>query len=217
MTADPKLVGSFFAGVQTTLGFLSNSNIIKNLTPTSKSIDFRNFLINNESLYVAGTASLQQSLAPIVSLIIEELTEEARNYGASLGGRCTPPLSLILDEAANIAPLPTLPSLLSDGGGSGIFVFFVLQSLNQAKERWGVHQANAMFEASSIKILLPGITDPDLLKLISVLSGTKFEKRKNDMEVEVPVLKESLIRSLKPKHAVLVHRRISPIQIRLGA
>jgi TraM recognition site of TraD and TraG len=38
------------------------------------------------------------------------------------GGRLDPPLGLLLDEVANIDPLPQLPALMSFVGASGIFV-----------------------------------------------------------------------------------------------
>jgi type IV secretion system protein VirD4 len=53
-------------------------------------------------------------------------------------------VSLRQDEAANIAPIPSLPNLLADGGGSGITTVCVLQSLAQARARWGPAGADAM-------------------------------------------------------------------------
>ena len=52
------------------------------------------------------------------------------------------PLTLILDEAANY-PLPSLGSLMSEGGGTSITTMVVLQSLAQARDRWGSETAGA--------------------------------------------------------------------------
>jgi type IV secretion system protein VirD4 len=66
-----------------------------------------------------------------------------------------PPLSLILDEAANY-PLPSLSSLMSEGGGTGICTLVVLPSLAQARAVWGEHQAGAIWDSAIVKVILGG-------------------------------------------------------------
>jgi type IV secretion system protein VirD4 len=43
---------------------------------------------------------------------------------------------LMLDEAANIAPLPELTAMLSEAGGQGLQAVVVLQDMSQARRRW---------------------------------------------------------------------------------
>jgi len=101
----------------------------------------------------AGSTGAQLSVAPLVAAIIEDLVDRGRRLAAhSTGGRLDSPLLLVLDEAANIAPLPTLPSPLADGGGVGIPTVAVFQSLAQARARWGDAATDAMWAASTIKI-----------------------------------------------------------------
>ena len=47
-----------------------------------------------------------------------------------------PPVLLALDEVANVAPLPGLPSVISEGGGQGLITIACLQDLSQARHRW---------------------------------------------------------------------------------
>ena len=54
-------------------------------------------------------------------------------------------VAFILDEVANY-PLPSLSALMSEGGGSGITTVAVLQSLAQARAKWGDHEGNAIWE-----------------------------------------------------------------------
>ncbi len=68
---------------------------------------------------------------------------DATRRAASPGERLDPPL-LLLDEAANIAPLPSLPNRLADGGGSGITTVAVLQSLAQARTRGPLRRGRAV-------------------------------------------------------------------------
>ena len=86
------------------------------------------------------------------------------------GGRLDPPLGLILDEVANVVPLPTLPELMSFAGGSGIFVLAVFQSMAQARKRWGPEAAEMLWGAITARIVLGGLAGQDLEE-ISRLCG----------------------------------------------
>jgi len=100
--------------------------------------DPEQFLRDRGTLYLLGTSSGAGAAAPLVSALIEDLVETVRRLAAaSPGARLDPPLLLALDEIGNLAPLPSLPTLMSEGGGSGITTLAVLQSLSQARDRWG--------------------------------------------------------------------------------
>ncbi len=55
---------------------------------------------------------------------------------AATGEPLDPPLLVVLDEAANIAPLPDLDQLASTGAGQGIQLVTVVQDLAQLDARW---------------------------------------------------------------------------------
>ena len=79
----------------------------------------------------------RRRLRALVAAFIEDLVETARHIAArSPGARLDPPLLLALDEIGNLAPLPSLPMLMAEGGGTGITTMPVLQSLAQAREKW---------------------------------------------------------------------------------
>lgn len=69
-------------------------------------------------MYLIADKDHAAGLAPVISAFVTELT-----------------------QAANIAPLPQLPDLMSHAGGSGIFTTVVLQSTAQARARWGTDGA----------------------------------------------------------------------------
>ncbi len=98
-----------------------------------KGFDPEAFLRDRGTLYLLGTASGASATGRLVGAFVEDVVATARHLAAaSAGARLDPPLSLILDEAANY-PLPSLPSLMSEGGGTGISTVVVLQSLAQAR------------------------------------------------------------------------------------
>ncbi|MFJ3875819.1 TraM recognition domain-containing protein, partial [Streptomyces sp. NPDC090082] len=54
----------------------------------------------------------------------------------SSSGRLDPPLALVLDDVAAVAPLPQLPELLSTGEVRGLPTLALLRSREQARARW---------------------------------------------------------------------------------
>ena len=77
---------------------------------------------------------------------------------------------LALDEVANIAPIPDLPSLISEGGGQGVVTLACLQDLSQARTRWPEH-ADGFPSLFGCTVVLPGIGDVRTLEALSSLAG----------------------------------------------
>jgi len=93
-------------------------------------------LLNSQATIHLVTRADQASLAPLLCGLLSDLLHAARDIAAhSATGRIAPPLAVLLDEAANIAPLPELPALLATGGGESITVVAAFQSLAQARAR----------------------------------------------------------------------------------
>jgi hypothetical protein len=78
---------------------------------------------------------------------------------------------LLLNEAANICPLPGLPALVASGGGRGTPAMVVLQSPGQARHRWGEAQAEALWDAANVKLIFGGLAGAHDLSNISQLAG----------------------------------------------
>nr|WP_245993438.1 TraG/TraD/VirD4 family protein [Xylanimonas allomyrinae] len=107
---------------------------------------------------------------------MEDLVEVARRMASTLPKqRLDPPLLLALDEIGNLAPLPSLPQLMSDGGGSGITTMPVLQSMSQARSKWGIDDAGTIWDSSIVKVLLGGGSVAKDLQDVSALIGERDE------------------------------------------
>jgi type IV secretory pathway TraG/TraD family ATPase VirD4 len=122
--------------------------------------DPRQLAHSTDTVYLCAPAREQDLLAPITVAFIE-----AARAGAYRAARdrspTTPlaaPLTLVLDEAANIAPLPGLPSLVSEGGGQGVLTLACFQDLSQARERWGP-AADGFVSLFGTKVVLPGMPE----------------------------------------------------------
>ena len=121
-----------------------------------------------DTVYLCAPAREQDLLAPITVAFIE-----AARAGAYRAARDRPPvtpLTLVLDETANIAPLPGLPALVSEGGGQGVLTVACLQDLSQARQRWGP-AADGFVSLFGTKVVLPGIGELATLELVSRLGG----------------------------------------------
>lgn len=219
---------SIYAVLRVALDFLALPNISQACSPKPDEVfDAKEFLAKSGTIYLLGTPSGQQSIAPLLVCLANDLAEEARILAAaSETGRLDPPLSLWLDEAANIAALPDLPVLLSSGGGDGITTVIVLQSLGQARARWGADQSDAMWESSTIKMILPGLSNPQDLSDISRLAGEIEQKTLSKSKgssgssttsstQRVPALPPEKLRGLKQGHAEVLHRRLKPVEVQL--
>lgn len=122
-----------------------------------------------DTVYICAPAREQELLAPITVAFVEAAVAGA--YQANRGpGPGTLPLTLVLDEVANIAPLPSLPGLVAEGAGQGVLTVACLQDLAQARQRWGT-MADGFGSLFGTKVALPGIGDLGTLELISQLGG----------------------------------------------
>ena len=68
-----------------------------------------------------------------------------------------------LDEVTQTCPLP-LPSLLADAGGRGVQIMPVVHGAAQLRSRWGPDGARTILDTTSVKVFLPGISDPETLE-----------------------------------------------------
>ncbi|MPZ29329.1 MAG: TraM recognition domain-containing protein, partial [Micromonosporaceae bacterium] len=103
------------------------------------------FAASADTVYVAAPAEHQAAVAPLVVALIEAVRDAqySRHRAAALAeiphGK---PVSLVLDEVANIAPIASLPALVSEAGGQGLHTIAAVQDLSQVRGRWGADIAD---------------------------------------------------------------------------
>jgi len=223
--ADPRTRDSIWQGVSLALSALADPRVLDAVTPRPGEVfDPTEFLASNGTLYLLATGAGAGAAAPLVAALVEDLVETARRIAArSPGARLDPPLLLALDEIGNLAPLPSLPTLMAEGGGTGITCLPVLQSLAQARDRWTEHQAGAIWDASIVKIILGGASNSADLRDLSALIGERDEltdsttigehgARSSQRSVRrVPVFPPERIRTLPFGTGIILLRSAQPI------
>lgn len=225
ISAEQRTRDSIWAMVANTFAPLADPAVLASLTPEpSAELDPLAFLAMGGSVYLLGTSAGASAAAPLVAALVEDLVESARRLAArSPGQRLDPPLALVLDEAANYA-LPSLPSLMSEGGGSGITTVAVLQSLAQARDRWGREAAQAIWDAAIVKVVLGGSANADDLADLSRLTGERAVQEWSETRHGTqagrsvsssvryrPVLEASELRRLRFGTAMLLLRSAAPV------
>jgi type IV secretion system protein VirD4 len=137
--------------------------------PPGDSLNIPKFLAASGTAYLLVPETEAGDLAPLIAALVDEVTRAAAALAeANPSGRLDPPLALVLDEVANVAPLPNLPALMSYAAGSGIFVIAVLQELAQARSRWGRDGADMLWGASTLKIALGGLGGDELTEFANL-------------------------------------------------
>jgi type IV secretory pathway TraG/TraD family ATPase VirD4 len=227
-SADPRQRDAVWAMVSIAFSALADPKVLDAVNPgPSEHLDPHEFLTGSGTIYLLGTSTGASATAGLVGAFLEDILETARRLAAaSPGARIDPPLSVILDEAANY-PLPSLPSLMSDGGGSGITTTVVLQSLAQARSVWGDHAAAAIWDAAIDKVILGGGSTARDLDELSRLIGTTREpvhshttaadghRTTSTSTVEVPILDPAALRTMSFGTGVLLLREAPPIALTL--
>jgi type IV secretion system protein VirD4 len=163
---------------QQSLAALAEPRLLERCNPApGEGFDPDELLGAGGTLYVVGRTETQDVVAPLVAALVEAVVEADRRCASEQpGGRLAPPLLVALDEAANIAPLPGLPTLVADGGGSGITTVVVLQSRAQAREKWGENAADAIVAACTHRLILGGGGELRELEDLARLVGERDEE-----------------------------------------
>ncbi|GAA4760230.1 hypothetical protein GCM10023350_53110 [Nocardioides endophyticus] len=177
ITSDPRTRDSIWMAVSQAMACLADPRVLEAVSPApGEEFDPTDFLTNNGTLYLLATGAGAGAAWPLVAAFVEDLTETARHLAAGAPAtRLDPPVLLALDEIGNLAPLPSLPILMAEGGGTGITTMAVLQSLSQARSGWGEHAASAIWDASIAKVVLGGASASKDLQELSVLIGERDE------------------------------------------
>jgi type IV secretion system protein VirD4 len=179
--------------------------------------DVPQFLRDCGTVYlIAEAVSEDAPVAPLFAAMAGEIHCIAALIGqASASGRLDPPLLMGLDEVTQICPVP-LPSWLSDSGGKGIQVVAVVHGQAQLAERWGDHGSQVVWDTSSVKAFLPGITDTATLQAASTLCGqASWKIRGEDHASRHPVAAEDMIRQLPTGTALVIRGDCAPVIARL--
>ncbi|MFD9006792.1 type IV secretory system conjugative DNA transfer family protein [Streptomyces sp. NPDC059582] len=128
------------------LSALFTVNIREACTPNrTDALALDSFLDEGGTLYVVGESiedpRTNPGAMPLLTALVSSVVERGRRMAErSSSGRLDPPLTLVLDDVAAVAPLPQLPELLATGADRGLPTLALLRSREQARSRWPHHE-----------------------------------------------------------------------------
>ena len=177
------------------------------------------------TLYICAPVREQQRLHSVFSALVAEVLSCAYSRVSRINSRASP-LLLVLDEAANIAPLSDLDSLAATAAGHGVQLVTVWQDLAQITARYGGRAATVVNNHRG-KVVLSGISDPATLEQMSVLLGEEelaLESRTTDADGRLSttlspssrrLAPSAALRRIRPGTGVLVYGHLAPVELDL--
>src|SRR6188472_82386 len=167
----------------------------------------------------------QERLQPLFSMLVQELLTLAYEK-ASVDGPLDPPLLLLLDEAANIAPIPNLDAIASTAAGQGIQLVSVFHDMAQVGTVYG-RRAATIVNNHRAKLLGIGISDLETLSWVSRVTGAaEVDQRSQSTgeqgrrsvthgEAYRDLTPANVVREREPGSALLIYHNLPPAKIDL--
>ncbi len=208
---------SITSTIMPALGWLASPAAAAAAAP-GHGFDVAELLRTNATVYLLGAEETQA--APLVTALTGHIAREARRIAARRpAGRLDPPLTLVLDEAALISPVP-LDSWTADMGGRGVTILAAFQSRAQVIARWGETGAAVILNNTASIMVFGGTRDRDDLDYWSTLAGERDEPVASFDEHgrtisrtvrKVPVLAASQLANLPAGRVVVFGRGMPPV------
>ncbi len=112
----------------------------------------------------------QRRLRGYFTALTQQVLTLAFERATASGRPLEPPLLVVLDETAHIAPLAELDGLAATCASHGIQIVTIWQDVAQVRARYGA-RAPTVLNNHRAKVFLPGIADLDTLEYASRLIG----------------------------------------------
>jgi len=196
---DERQRSAVYTTAETVVEVFADPAVAESAVPGRCDIDPLRLLDGHHSLYLCAPAHEQRRLRPLFAGLVTRVIEAAYERAARRGP-LDPPLLVVLDEAANVAPLAELDVLASTAAGHGIQLVTVWQDLAQLSARYGPRAATVVNNHRA-KLFLSGNADPGTLDHASALIG----------EAEQPLASTTVDRGRSASTTVAAtYRRLAP-------
>ena len=189
-------------------------------------IDPARLLDRSQTLYICAPTHDQRRLRPLFATLVSQVISESYRRSMASGAPIDPPLLVVLDEAANVAPLAELDVLASTAAGHGVQLITVWQDLAQLNARYG-QRASSVVNNQRAKLFLTGIADPGTLEHASTLAGEEDRIVRSSTvdrsgahsttEASSPrrLLAPDALRRMPPGTGLLLYAHLPAVKIRL--
>jgi type IV secretion system protein VirD4 len=223
---DERIRSSVTTTLETVLAPFADPLVARATSTTD--IDLVALLERSGTLYLCGPSHEQARVQGLFAALVSAVMAAAADVVGATGRPLDPPLLVVLDEAANIAPIRDLDTMASTAAGLGIQLVTVCQDLSQLAARYGSERARTVANNHRAKLLLSGVGDLPTLDLVSGLAGEQAVReesttqdlrtggRSRSVSTSIRRLAPTGdLRRVAPGEAVLVYGHLPPVRLRL--
>lgn len=227
----PETVASTRNTLDEALSSLALERISEQFTdPEGVGFDPFAFATSNDTLVIIADDNDPTDVTNLAAMLLDTVFHAAKNTARHTEiGRLSPPLRAVLDEVANIAPIPNFPEMLSDLRSYGIQIIYAFQGRAQARRTWGEEGAQMLVDNSAGMLMLGGTKDPAMLKDMSELAGmievTQYTTQMKNFgaargqqtlsEQDKNILRPDEFAKLDKDQAMLITGKLPPVMVRL--
>ncbi|WP_201733440.1 type IV secretory system conjugative DNA transfer family protein [Acidithrix sp. C25] len=172
----------------------------------------------SSSLFLIAPPNRQGEIGTVFGALLAEIFDRIFQFEVTERA-----LLIVLDEAANLAPIANFDEIISTVSSFGVQLITIYQDLAQLRARYG-EAATTIVNNHRAKIFLGAISDPSTMTLAQELCGMKSEypnsiwqKSNSDGGQLRHLLALGALRRLQPGKALLVYGHRPPAIIELSA
>ncbi len=188
--------------------------------------DPRTFISSRDTLYLCAPAHDQRRCRTLMAAVATHIIRAAYEAALVAGHPLDPPLLVVIDEAANVAPLADLDELASTAASHGVQLITVWQDLAQLNARYTTRAASVINNHRA-KLFCSGISDVATLEHAGQLAGeadvlstsNTYDRHgysgRTHSSTYRRLLPSDALRRMPPGQAVLIYGSLPPVKIRL--
>jgi type IV secretion system protein VirD4 len=223
---EDKLRDSIFATIENVLTAWADPAVAD---PDGDPLDVDAWLAGDNTIYLVAASHDQARLQPVFTTLAQHLVRAAFDTANRRGGQLDTACLVLLDEAANIAPLADLPAYAATARSHGVTLVTVWQDLAQIDAIYG-HRAHTVLNNHRAKLFGAGIADAATLDYLNRLVG-EHPAAEHNHTAELgggrrsitthralrPVAPADTTRRLPPGHAHVLYGSELPARVQLRA
>ena len=188
------------------------------------------FVRSTDTLVLVSDDNAPSDVSPLCSMLFQEVMDAVKAVAPlSEHQRIEPPMRVVGDEIANVAPIEKLPAMSTEVRKLGVQMVLAFQDDLQVTSRWGDADGMKMLNQMGLELILPGVKSKKTLERFSELSGSVEVLHRNDnvdaatgmrqssgLTVQEKVaLREDEIRKLEDGTALGVYRNIDSFVLQM--
>ena len=222
---DDRTRSGVYTTAETVLAAYADPGVLASATPELRAERLLDG--GSHTAYLCAPAHEQRRLQPLFATLVQEIVALAYERATAKGGPLEPPLLLVLDECANIAPLRELATLASTGAGQGIQLVSVFQDMAQINAVYGRDRSPTIVSNHRAKVILSGIADAPTLEYVARLlgdeevrqvsstSGAEGRHSTTESVAYRSLAPANVLREMRPGHGLLVYGHLAPARLAL--